>query len=169
MSLFPEKRCETPLEERLVCLLARRGYTVTTAESCTGGLLSGTIVNVAGASEVLNEAFVTYSNDAKHRLLAVNQEKLDTVGAVSPETAKQMALGAARVADADVAISTTGVAGPGGGSTQKPVGLIYIGCCVKGKVEVRECRFHGDRKENRFFTVQAALELAVEMLLNEEI
>ena len=152
------------LEERLVELLVSRKMTVTTAESCTGGMVAGTIVNVAGASDVLNEGYVTYSNEAKQRLVHVKGETLEQFGAVSEETAYEMACGAADAAHADVAISTTGIAGPGGGTAEKPVGLVYIGCCVRGTVQVKECRFRGSRMENRLHTVEEALKLAVEML-----
>lgn len=152
------------LEEQLVDLLISRKMTVTTAESCTGGLVAGTIVNVAGASEVLNEGYVTYSNEAKHRLVGVKTETLEQFGAVSEETAEEMARGAAAAAHADVAVSTTGIAGPGGGTAEKPVGLVYIGCYVRGKVQVKECRFQGRRMENRLHTVEEALKLAIQML-----
>lgn len=151
-------------EERLVALLASRGMTVTTAESCTGGLIAGTIVNVAGASDVLNEGYVTYSNEAKQRLVGVDARTLEKFGAVSGQTAREMAEGAARAAGADVALSATGIAGPGGGSEEKPVGLVYVGCFVDGETRVKECRFSGTRRENRESTVAEALKLAVEML-----
>ncbi len=164
---LPNRETEKALsqEEQLVSLLAERNLTVTTAESCTGGLISGTIVNVAGASEVLNEAYVTYSNEAKHRLLGVREETLEQFGAVSAQTAREMAEGAAKAAGADMGLSSTGIAGPGGGTPEKPVGLVYIGCSLQGKTEVRECRFHGNREENRRHTVEEVLRLAIEMLL----
>ena len=140
-------------EERLVALLAARGMTVTTAESCTGGLIAGTIVNVAGASDVLNEGYVTYSNEAKQRLVGVDARTLEKFGAVSGQTAREMAEGAARAAGADVALSATGIAG-----------LVYVGCFVDGETRVKECRFSGTRRENRESTVAEALKLAVEML-----
>lgn len=152
------------LEEHLVELLAGRKMTITTAESCTGGLIAATIVNVAGASDVLNEGYVTYSNGAKQRLLGVSGETLGRFGAVSEQTAREMAEGAARAANANVALSATGIAGPGGGSEEKPVGLVYVGCFVDGNVRVKECRFHGTRRENREHTVAEALKLAVEMV-----
>lgn len=152
-------------EEQVVKLLAERGFTITTAESCTGGLIAGTLINVAGASDVLNEGYVTYSNEAKHRLIGVKNETLEVFGAVSEQTAYEMAAGAAKAAKADVALSSTGIAGPGGGTAEKPVGLVYIGCYVRGKVQIRKCQFHGSREENRKDSVEAALQLAIEMLL----
>lgn len=158
-----ETRREAP-EEAVVRLLQEKGLTVTAAESCTGGLIAGTLVNVAGASDVLGEAYVTYSNEAKQRLVGVSPRTLERYGAVSAQTAREMASGAAKAAGADVAVSSTGIAGPGGGTEEKPVGLVYICCCVRGEVQVRELRFHGTRMENRLHTVEAALHLAEEML-----
>lgn len=134
-------------------------YTITTAESCTGGLLAGKILDVPGASSVYNEGHITYSNDAKVRILGVQEKTLEECGAVSPQTAAEMAIGAARIAEAEIALSTTGIAGPGGGTPEKPVGLIYVGCYLKGEVFTREFHFHGTREENRKATVEAALEL----------
>lgn len=159
-----EERQQEALEEAVVRLLKERGLTVTTAESCTGGLIAGTLVNVAGASDVLGEAYVTYSNEAKQRLAGVSPQTLARYGAVSEQTAGEMASGAAKAAGADVGLSSTGIAGPGGGTEEKPVGLVYIGCSVRGEVRVRELHFHGTRMENRLHTVEAALRLAAEML-----
>ena len=158
------RRPDSP-EEQVVRLLKERNLTITAAESCTGGLIAGTLVNVAGASDVFGEAYVTYSNEAKQRLVGVRPDTLEQFGAVSEETAYEMAAGAARAAGADVGLSSTGIAGPGGGTPEKPVGLVYIGCCVRGEVQVRRLNLHGDREQNRMDTVKAALELAAEMLV----
>ena len=158
---------EKTLEEKVVELLSEKQLHVTTAESCTGGLIAGTLVNAAGASAVLNEGYVTYSNEAKERLLGVSHETLETYGAVSEQTAKEMAKGAAKAANAEAALSATGIAGPGGGTEDKPVGLVYIGCYLNGKITVKECRFHGNRMENRVHTVETALEMLKEALLRE--
>ena len=107
------------LEEKIVRELEKKGYTITTAESCTGGLLAGRILNVSGASSVYNEGHITYSNEAKQRILGVSHETLKTYGAVSRQTAAEMAKGAARVANANVGLSTTGIAGPGGGTPEQ--------------------------------------------------
>ena len=152
------------LEDKIVLGLREKRYTITTAESCTGGLLAGRILNVSGASEVYNEGHITYSNEAKERILGVRHETLEAYGAVSKETAAEMALGAAKAANANVGLSTTGIAGPGGGTPEKPVGLIYIGCSYNGIVEVRECRFHGNREENRNATVEASLQLLFDIM-----
>lgn len=159
-----EQASEKLLEEEVVELLLAQHMTVTTAESCTGGLIAGTLVNVAGASDVLNEGYVTYSNEAKERVVYVCHETLERYGAVSEETAREMACGAAKRAGADAALSATGIAGPGGGSKEKPVGLVYIGCFVKGQVTVKECRFSGSRMENRLQTVRTALAMLKEAL-----
>ncbi len=152
------------LEEEIVKKLLEKQYTVTTAESCTGGLLAGRILNVPGASAVYNEGHITYSNEAKERLLGVLHETLIRYGAVSRQTAEEMACGAAKAAKAEVGLSTTGIAGPGGGTAEKPVGLIYVGCCIAGERFVKECRFHGTREENRNAAVEAVLELLAENL-----
>ncbi len=154
------------LEEQIVRELQKRKHTVTTAESCTGGLLAGRILNVSGASEVYNEGHITYSNEAKERLLGVSHQTLETYGAVSRQTAEEMAKGAAKAAHAEVGLSTTGIAGPGGGTPDKPVGLVYVGCAINGKVTVKECRFHGNREENRNAAVEAVLQLLWRELSN---
>ena len=147
------------LEEEVVNLLAKRHLTVSTAESCTGGLLSGRIINVAGASDVINIGFVTYSNEAKMEYLGVRKETLDLYGAVSEQTAREMVAGLVRKTGSDAALSTTGIAGPDGGTPEKPVGLVYIGCNVCGRITVEECRFDGDRMQVRQQSVTEALTL----------
>lgn len=147
------------LETAAVQLLKDCGLTITCAESCTGGLLSGRIINVPGVSDVYQAGFITYSNKAKHKLLGVRNSTLKKYGAVSPQTAREMAAGAARVTKSDVALAVTGIAGPDGGTPEKPVGLVYIGCSVKGKVTVKKYKFSGDRTQIRVSTVAAALKL----------
>lgn len=153
------------IEEKIVQALKNKNYTITTAESCTGGLLAGRILNVAGASAVYNEGHITYSNEAKERLLGVAHDTLEKYGAVSRQTAAEMAKGAACVANAEVGLSTTGIAGPGGGTPEKPVGLVYVGCSINGQVTVEECRFKGNREENRNAAVEAVLQLLWEQLV----
>ncbi len=157
--------CRKTIEEEVVKLLLEKGYTITCAESCTGGLLCASLVNVSGASEVLNRSVITYANEAKMELLGVKEETLREFGAVSEQTAYEMAMGAATFAKAEVALSVTGIAGPGGGTPEKPVGLVYMGCFVKGKVTVRRCVFSGDRLQVRTSSVKTALELAKECIL----
>ena len=154
------------LEDTIVDLLKQKHFTVTTAESCTAGKLAGRIMNVAGASEVYNEGYITYANAAKEKLLGVKHETLERFGAVSEETATEMAIGAAKEAGADVALSVTGIAGPGGGTPDKPVGLVYIGCYVQGRVYVKKCQFTGNRERNRDSSVVQALTLLREKLLD---
>ena len=163
-NIYTTEEQET-LEENIVKLLDERQMSLTTAESCTAGLLSGRIMNVAGASSVYNEGYITYSNDAKEKLLGVNHETLEQYGAVSPQTAREMAEGAAKSAGADAALAVTGIAGPGGGTKEKPVGLVYIGCYVKGQVRVEEYHFTGNRNKNREYAVVRALTLLREELL----
>ncbi len=147
------------LEEAVVKELKAQGMTLTTAESCTGGAISSKIVNIPGASDVLMQGLVTYSNSAKMRYLGVKEETLEKYGAVSRETAWEMALGGWKETGTDACISVTGIAGPGGGTEEKPVGLVYIGCCLKGEVKVMGYRFMGDRKKIRQQSVTAALNL----------
>lgn len=152
------------IEEQIVRKLSERGMTVTTAESCTGGLLAGRLLSVAGASDVYREGHITYANEAKERILGVRHETLEAFGAVSSQTAEEMARGAAKIAGADAALSTTGIAGPGGGTPEKPVGLIYTTCYIDGMVRVKELHLSGTREENRNETVEQALQLFNEML-----
>ncbi|MFQ7312391.1 MAG: competence/damage-inducible protein A [Sellimonas sp.] len=157
---------EVTLEQAVVQLLKEKKMTVTTAESCTGGLLSGRIINVPGASEVLNEAHVTYSNEAKEKILGVPHGILKAHGAVSRETAEAMARGACQATGADASIAVTGIAGPDGGTEEKPVGLVYIGCCVRGNTVVEKYQFTGNREKNREYAVARGLILLREALLH---
>ncbi len=147
------------LEKAVMELLIANKLTVTCAESCTGGLLAARLVNVPGISEVLKSGVVTYSNKAKRKYLGVKKSTLDKYGPVSKQTAQEMAKGAAQVSKCDVAVSVTGVAGPDGGTKEKPVGLVYIACYVKGKVTVQEYHFSGNRSKVRESAVAAALTL----------
>lgn len=158
-------REEETLEEVVIKLLEEKNYTITTAESCTGGLLAGRLVNVPGVSEQLKEGFITYSNEAKTKYLGVNEDTLATYGAVSEQTVKEMVLGAAKAADSDTAIAITGIAGPEGGTQEKPVGLVYIACLVKNQVTVKELRLKGNRLKIRDQSVIAALDLLRRQLL----
>lgn len=152
------------LEEAVVRILKEKQMTVTTAESCTGGLLSGRLVNVPGASDVFKQGYITYCDEAKEMLTDVKKETLQTYTAVSAETAKEMAEGALRKAGADSSLAVTGFAGPGGTAAQ-PAGLVYIGCCVKGQTKVREYHFTGRRQKIRDYAVVSALGLLRECLL----
>ncbi len=156
------------LEESIVHLLKAAGMTLTTVESCTGGLLTGRIINAAGASEVFQEGFVTYANRAKRKLVGVKKSTLKEYTAVSEETAREMAEGGLQAAEADACISVTGIAGPDGGTEEKPVGLVYIGCCIQGKTVVRKYQFTGNRQKIRDHAVVSALVLLRECLLHNQ-
>lgn len=151
--------------EKLINILREKGCTITTAESCTGGLISATLVNVAGASYVLNEAYVTYANSAKEKLIGVRHETLCEYGAVSEQTACEMAKGAALAASADCAIAVTGIAGPDGGTEDKPVGTVYAGYYVCGRVIVERYQFDGDRYEVRQQTALKTIDRICELLM----
>ncbi len=140
-------------------LLRTHGLTVATAESCTGGLIAKRFTDIAGSSDYFQGGVVPYSNRAKVDLLGVDEELLQRHGAVSPEVAAAMARGAARRLHADCAVSTTGIAGPGGGSEEKPVGLVYIATAVRGEVETARYLMFRSRQEIRTRTAQTALDL----------
>lgn len=162
--IYTEDEDET-LEMAVVRLLKEKRMTLTTVESCTGGAISARVVNVPGASDVLMQGFVTYSNEAKHKLVGVNNETLKEFGAVSEETACEMAEGAVRTTGSDVALSVTGIAGPGGGTKEKPVGLVYIGCSCKGETKVKELHLTGNRTKIREQSVAQALTLLRECVM----
>lgn len=155
------------LEDCIVDMLKAADITLTTVESCTGGLLSGRLVNVSGASAVFGQSFVTYANKAKKKLVGVKKSTLKEFGAVSEETAKEMAEGGCREAESDACLAITGIAGPDGGTEEKPVGLVYIGCCIKGKTVVRRYQFTGNRQKVREYAVVSALVLLRECMLNQ--
>lgn len=148
--------------EALLSELQRRAFKLATAESCTGGLLVGLLTEIPGASATVERGFVTYSNAAKSALLGINAHLIDRVGAVSEEVARAMAEGALAHAPVDLAISVTGIAGPDGGTTEKPVGLVYLAVARKGQAtRARECRFGSiGRSQIRLASVREAVALA---------
>lgn len=150
------------IEDIVGKLLVNKKLTISTAESCTGGMLAGTLINYPGISSVFMEGAVTYSNEAKMKRLEVKKETLDNFGAVSEETAREMASGICKATNTKVGVSTTGIAGPGGGTDEKPVGLVYIGLCIYGEVFCRKFNFKGDRQEVRLQAVKSALEFLLE-------
>jgi len=160
-------REEESMEDVVVKLLADNKLSLALAESCTGGLLAGRVVNVAGASSVLGEGFITYSNEAKQKYLGVEAETLKSHGAVSEETAIEMAKGAAIAAGSSASLAVTGIAGPEGGTQEKPVGLVYVACYLKGKITVQELRLKGNRQKIRNYTVIYALNLLRNCILDE--
>ena len=153
------------LEDAVIALCKEHGYHITAAESCTGGLISARLVNVSGASACFGRSFVTYANEAKMEELGVSEETLKAYGAVSEETAREMVLGAKKHGKAEVALAVTGIAGPTGGTPEKPVGLVYVACAVKERIWVRKFWFGGDRTKNRENTVTVALAMARNCIL----
>lgn len=145
--------------QSLVRALTSIGQTVATAESCTGGLAAAAIVAVPGASEVFQNGFITYCDKAKQRILGVSEATLLAHTAVSAETAAEMAAGCARAGLADLALAVTGLAGPGGGTPLRPVGLVYVSCYYRERVLVQEYRLEGGREEIRGQAAAAALQL----------
>lgn len=164
--IYTEKE-DVTLEEVLVEALDRKKYTIAAAESCTAGMFVGRLVNVPGASNVLNESFITYSNEAKMKYLGVREETLKEFGAVSEETARQMAEGVAKAAKADVGVGITGLAGPGGETKEKKAGLVYIGVTVGQKTKVQKCQLRGNRQKVREVAVSKAMTM-VRLALEEE-
>lgn len=156
---------DVTLEKAVVDLLVANDLTVGTVESCTGGMLASRLINVPGVSEAFKSGIVTYSNKAKRKFVGVKKATLDKYGAVSKQTATEMAKGLSLINKADVVVATTGIAGPDGGSDEKPVGLVYIACQVCGKVTVKEFHFTGKRQKVRESTVVAALNMMRECIL----
>ena len=150
-----ETRIETVVGE----LLIKNNLKISTAESCTGGMIASRLVSISGISDVFLEGAVTYSNEAKVRTLKVKEETLKSFGAVSEETAREMAEGMAKRTGSDIAVVTTGIAGPGGGTEEKPVGLVYIGLYYKGEVFVYKNVFNGNRQEVRTKATVRALDI----------
>ena len=155
------------IEEVVAKLLIEKNLTISTAESCTGGMIASTLINYPGISQVFLEGAVTYSNEAKHNRLGVKNDTLDKYGAVSEETAIEMAVGIAKTAGTNVSIVTTGIAGPGGGTEEKPVGLVYIGVYVNGEVKVQRCIFKGNRETTRLQATIKGLDMLRRILIEE--
>ena len=151
--------------QKLVELLLRNGLTVTTAESCTGGLISAAITSVPGSSSVLDGAIVSYAASVKGRFLDIDPDILYEKGVVSPECARAMALGVQKLFHSDTAIAVTGYAGPGGGDEDNPVGTVYVGVNVLGNTTVCRLSLEGDRDEVRNAAVSEALTLLYEQIL----
>lgn len=150
---------DTTLEETVAKLLVKNNMTIAVSESCTGGMVSSKLIDYPGISQSFIEGCVTYSNEAKMNRLGVKKETLDKYGAVSSETAIEMAVGIAKNLNTNIGLSTTGVAGPGGGTDEKPVGLVYIGIYINGDVNVKKCNFSGSRDKIRSRATNEALNL----------
>ena len=155
------------LEEQVVDLLIEKGYHISFAESCTGGLCCGTLVNVANASKVLDVSFTTYANEAKIEYLGVKEDTIQKYGVVSEEVAREMALGVAKAADSEVGVGVTGVAGPTGGTAKKPVGMVCFGFCLNGNVKTYTKQF-GEigRNQVRKSSVEFVFQNLAELLNN---
>jgi len=152
------------LEEQAGDLLSRRGLTLSVAESCTGGLVGHRITSVPGSSTYFQGGVISYSNDAKEGVLGVPHETLVQHGAVSEETALAMAHSTRRLFDTDIALSVTGIAGPTGGTAEKPVGLVYIGLSAEGMALCEKHLWKGDRAHNKQRSAEAALRLLLKYL-----
>src|SRR5512143_1471736 len=153
------------LEDQIGPLLRARGLRLATAESCTGGLIAHRITNVAGSSDYFPGGVVTYANDAKVAQLGVSRDTLQAQGAVSAEVALEMARGVRALLGAEIGVSATGIAGPGGGLPEKPVGTTWVGLCVPEGESAQRFVWPGDRLTNKQLSVQAALQLILDYLL----
>lgn len=148
------------INEKLVKILKDNNMTISTAESCTGGLIAKMITDVSGSSDVFGYGFVTYANEAKMNILGVWEDALLTFGAVSEPVALLMSRGAKKRSGSDIAVSVTGIAGPGGGTKEKPVGLVYVSLATPDGAICKKCNFSGTRDEIRQQTAEFALNLA---------
>lgn len=154
------------LEEVVAEILIEKQLTISIAESCTGGFLSGRLVNYPGISSVFMEGIITYSNESKVKYLGVNPETIEKYGAVSEEVAREMAEGICKSAHTNIGLSVTGLAGPGGGSEDKPIGLVYVGICINGVTTVKELNLGGSRNRIRSLTTTYALDLLRREVMN---
>jgi nicotinamide-nucleotide amidase len=150
--------------KKIANLLKQKHLTVATAESCTGGLISHSLTNISGSSDYFDRGIVSYSNNAKMELLGVYKEILEKYGAVSEQIAKVMAEGVRTKSKVDIGISTTGIAGPTGGTKEKPVGLVYIAVSTTKNVVVKKFQFTGDRLQNKENICNAALQMLLDTL-----
>lgn len=159
-----KKSMETSLELRVGNILAERNLTLAVAESCTGGLLASRITDVPGSSAYFMGGIVAYSYEAKAALLGVSWDTLNGKGAVSKETVIEMARGARRAFGVDIVVSVSGIAGPGGGTPDKPVGTVWVGLAVSGGEEARHFIWDGDRIQNKYLSSEAALQFILDYL-----
>jgi nicotinamide-nucleotide amidase len=157
------------MARRVLQLCRARGLRIATAESCTGGLVAGALTEIAGSSDVVDRGFVTYSNAAKHAMLGVSEATLKRYGAVSSETASAMVKGALKNSLADIAVSITGIAGPGGGTKQKPVGLVYFAAAHRGGKRLARRRLYGNIGRSRVRTHSVAQALALLEKLTKDV
>jgi nicotinamide-nucleotide amidase len=150
--------------EKISLILKDKKLTVASAESCSGGLIANTLTNISGSSEYFDRGVISYSNKAKMELLDVTKDDLDKYGAVSKQVAKAMAEGIRKKSNVDIGISTTGIAGPTGGTKEKPVGLVYITLSTKDETFIKKFQFSGTRLENKDSTCNAALQILYDYL-----
>ena len=158
---------ENSIEYNLGKILCNNKLTISTAESCTGGMVAAKLISYPGISVSFIEGAITYSNEAKMKRLGVRKETLDVYGAVSEETAREMVEGIAKVSSSNTSIATTGIAGPGGGTGEKPVGLVYIAVHVNNKTIIEKCNFSGNREEIRISATNHALKMLKVELENQ--
>ncbi len=152
------------LPDKISNMLKNQKLVIATAESCTGGLIAHTLTNISGSSEYFDRGIVSYSNRAKMELLDVPEDMLKKYGAVSMEVAKTMAKGVKIKSNVDIGISTTGIAGPTGGSKEKPVGLVFIAVSTERSTVIKKFNFSGDRSQNKKSTCDAALDMLLDVL-----
>ncbi|MGX9990522.1 CinA family protein [Rhizobium sp. Z1P35] len=164
MNLFPQDIISTA--EAIIRDFTAAGLMISTAESCTGGLIAGALTEISGSSAVVDRGFVTYTNSAKIEMLGVQAETLSRFGAVSEETARQMVHGALFRSRAEIAVAVTGIAGPGGGSAEKPVGLVHLAAKSRAGALIHRKMHYGDigRSEIRLATIRTALEMVRSLL-----
>lgn len=158
------KAVDEEILSKVSSMLKKYKLKVATAESCSGGLIAHTLTNISGSSYYFDRGIVSYSNQAKIDLLKVSKDLLDSYGAVSKEVAEAMAEGVREKSNVDIGISSTGIAGPTGGTEEKPVGLVYIGLSTKDNTFVKKFQFSDDRLENKYRTCNAALEMLLKHL-----
>ncbi len=156
------------MNEKVIRALIEKNITIATAESCTGGMLGKEITAVSGASEIYGFGFITYANEAKVKILGVGEDTLQKFGAVSEETALQMADGARRVSGADISVSVTGIAGPGGGTKEKPVGLVWIALSSKHGTIAKKLNLYGKRGKIKKQTCEKVFEFINEQILKKD-
>ena len=152
------------LEEQLIGMLRKKQFHISTAESCTGGMIASCLVGVSGASDVFEEGYITYSNRVKEKLLLVRHQTIQQYTAVSAETAKEMAEGVHRATDSELTLSVTGYAGPDDGEDGTKAGTVYIGTWFDGKAEAKKYLFCGERNEVRLQAAKEAIRIAIERM-----
>jgi nicotinamide-nucleotide amidase len=152
------------LLEKISVSLQKQNFKIATAESCTGGLIAHTLTNISGSSNYFERGLVTYSNQAKIELLKISEDLIVEYGAVSSQVASAMAEGVRKNSHVDIGIATTGIAGPTGGTKEKPVGLVFIAISTKHKTNVEKIQFKGDRLQNKQFFCEATLKMLLSVL-----